>query len=215
MVYSILAILLSLTVQQGSGQSRPEALLNRRVSIDLNKATVYDVVVALRTQHAIPLSFIQSTRSFNAKGEINIKVSNGTVREALEKIKSAAPDYRYGDVEGHLVLYPNEPKYQKAIGSVSVREMERLKATYSYLDALGTRWPEFKELMAPAMKGNPKAVLYTELVSIRPRVTVLKGFAQLLGKNQSVVFTIIYWAKTNQPAFFFDVVADVRTHLIK
>jgi len=181
-------------------------LLNRRISVELNKATVYDLVKALRTQHAIPLSFIQSTRSFHMKEEVNIKVSNGTVRDVLEKIKSDAPDYRYGDVEGHLVLYPNEPKYQKAIGSVSVREMERLKATYSYLDALRARWPEFKDLMAPAMKGNPKAVLYTELVSIRPRVTVLKGFAQLLGKNQSVVFTIIYWAKTNQPAFFFGVV---------
>jgi len=206
MIHSILAILLGLTVQQSLQQSEVEALLNRRISVELNKATVYDLVKALRTQHAIPLSFIQSTRSFHMKEEVNIKVSNGTVRDVLEKIKSDAPDYRYGDVEGHLVLYPNEPKYQKAIGSVSVREMERLKATYSYLDALRARWPEFKELMGPAMKGNPKAVLYTELVSIRPRVTVLKGFAQLLGKNQSVVFTIIYWAKTNQPAFFFGVV---------
>jgi hypothetical protein len=206
MIHSILAILLGLTVQQSLQQSGVEALLNRRISVELNKATVYDLVKALRTQHAIPLSFIQSTRSFHMKEEVNIKVSNGTVRDVLEKIKSDAPDYRYGDVEGHLVLYPNEPKYQKAIGSVSVREMERLKATYSYLDALRARWPEFKDLMAPAMKGNPKAVLYTELVSIRPRVTVLKGFAQLLGKNQSVVFTIIYWAKTNQPAFFFGVV---------
>jgi len=206
MIHSILAILLGLTVQQSLQQSEVEALLNRRISVELNKATVYDLVKALRTQHAIPLSFIQSTRSFHMKEEVNIKVSNGTVRDVLEKIKSDAPDYRYGDVEGHLVLYPNEPKYQKAIGSVSVREMERLKATYSYLDALRARWPEFKDLMAPAMKGNPKAVLYTELVSIRPRVTVLKGFAQLLGKNQSVVFTIIYWAKTNQPAFFFGVV---------
>ena len=206
MIHSILAILLGLTVQQSLQQSEVEALLNRRISVELNKATVYDLVKALRTQHAIPLSFIQSTRSFHMKEEVNIKVSNGTVRDVLEKIKSDAPDYRYGDVEGHLVLYPNEPKYQRAIGSVSVREMERLKATYSYLDALRARWPEFKDLMAPAMKGNPKAVLYTELVSIRPRVTVLKGFAQLLGKNQSVVFTIIYWAKTNQPAFFFGVV---------
>jgi len=206
MIHSILAILLGLTVQQSLQQSEVEALLNRRISVELNKATVYDLVKALRTQHAIPLSFIQSTRSFHMKEEVNIKVSNGTVRDVLEKIKSDAPDYRYGDVEGHLVLYPNEPKYQKAIGSVSVREMERLKATYSYLDALRARWPEFKDLMAPAMKGNPKAVLYTELVSIRPRVTVLKGFAQLLGKNQSAVFTIIYWAKTNQPAFFFGVV---------
>lgn len=206
MIYSIMAILLGLTVQQGSGQSGPDTLLHRRVSVELNNATVYDVVVALRTQHTIPLSFIQSTRSFHTKEEINIKVSNGTVRDVLEKIKSDAPDYRYGDVEGHLVLYPNEPKYHKAVGSVSVREMGRLKATYSYLDALRVRWPEFKELMAPAMKGSPKAVLYTELVSIRPRGTVLKGFAQLLGKNQSAVFTIIYWAKANQPAFFFDVV---------
>jgi hypothetical protein len=195
MVYSILAILLSLTVQQGSVQSRPEALLNRRVSIELNKATVYDVVVALRAQHTIPISFIQSTRSFNAKEEINIKVSNGTVRDVLEKIKSAAPDYRYGFFEGHFVLYPNEPKYQRVIDSVSIREMERLKATYSYLGALRARWPQFKELMAPAMKGNPKAPLYAELVSIKPR-----------GNNQSAVFTIIYWAKGHQPAFFFDIV---------
>src|SRR5687767_9386098 len=119
MIYSILAILLSLTVQQGSGQSVPEALLNRRISVDLNKATVYDVVKALRTQHAIPISFIQSTRSFNAKEEIDIKVSNGAVRDVLEKIKSEASDYRYGFVEGHLVLYPNEPKYQRVVGSVS------------------------------------------------------------------------------------------------
>jgi len=88
---------------------------------------------------------------------------------------------------------------------VSIREMERLKATYSYLDALGTRWPEFKELTAPAMKGYPKAPLYIEPVSIRPGGTVLKGFAQLLGNNQFVVFTIIYWAKASRPAFFFDV----------
>lgn len=206
MVYLILAFLLSLSFQQGSGQSRPEALLNRRVSIELNKATVYDVVVALRAQHAIPLSFIQSTRSFNAKEAINIKVSNGTVREVLEKIRSTAPDYRYGFVEGHFVLYPNEPKYQRVIDSVSIREIERLKATYSYLDALRARWPEFKELMAPAMKGYPKAPLYIEPVSIRPRGTVLKGFAQLLGNNQFVTFTIFYWAKANRPAFVFDVV---------
>ncbi|MBO0859684.1 MAG: hypothetical protein J2P21_14580 [Chloracidobacterium sp.] len=69
------------------------------------------MVKALRTRHAILLSFIQSTRSFNAKEEIDIKVSNGAVREALEKIKSVASDYRYGIVEGHLALYPNEPKY--------------------------------------------------------------------------------------------------------
>jgi len=205
MIYSILAILISLSVQQGSGQTGAEALLKRRLSVELNKATIYDVVKALRTQHAIPLSFIQSTRSFNAKEEIDIKVSNGTVREVLEKIKLDAPDYRYGSVEGRLVLYPNEPKYQRVVGAVSIREMGRLKATYSYLDALRARWPEFKELMAPAMKGNPKAALYAEPVSINPKGTVLKGFAQLLGKNQSVVFTIIYWAKAGQPAFFFDV----------
>src|SRR5262249_11380266 len=206
MVYLILAFLLSLSFQQGSGQSRPEALLNRRVSIELNKATVYDVVVALRAQHAIPLSFIQSTRSFNAKEEIDIKVSDGTVREVLEKIKLDAPDYRYGSVEGRLVLYPNEPKYQRVVGAVSIRERGRLKAAYAYLDARRAVWREFKELMAPAMKGNPNAALYAEIVSINSKGTALKGFAQLLGKNQSVVFTIIYWAKAGQPAFFFDVV---------
>src|SRR5215470_15574960 len=107
MIHSILAILLGLTVQQSLQQSKVEALLNRRISVELNNATVYDLVKVLRTQHAIPLSFIQSTRSFNAKEEIDIKVSNGTLREVLEKIKSVASDYRYGFVEGHLVLYPS------------------------------------------------------------------------------------------------------------
>jgi hypothetical protein len=206
MIYSILAILLSLTIQQGLGQGGAETLLSRRVSVDLNKATVYDIVMALRTQHAIPLSFIQSARSFNMKEEISIKVSNGTIRDVLQRIKPDAPEYRYGFIEGHLVLYPNEPKYQRAVGSISIREIGRLKAAYSYLDALRTRWPEFKELLTPIMKGDPKAALYAERVSIKPRGTVLKGFAQLLGSNQSAVFSIKYREKAGRPAFSFDIV---------
>jgi len=200
MIYPILAILLSLAFQQ----NEMEALLNRRVSVELNKATVFEVVEALRTQHAIPLSFIQSTRYFNKKEEINIKVSSGTVRDALEKIKSYAPDYNYGFVEGHLVLYSNEPKYQKVVDSLSIRDTAGFNATYSYLDVLRARWPEYKELMSPVIKGDPRAAFFTDRVSIRTGGTVLKGFAQLLGNNRSVVFTIIYWEKASRPMFYFD-----------
>lgn len=205
MIYSILFIILGFVAQQSSEPRVGETMLNRRVSLAINKATVYNIVLELRQKHSIPLSFIQSHRSFSKPEEISINVSNRTIKEVLEMVKSSAPEYRYGVIEGHLVLYANEPKYHRTVDIASITNMRRFEAINSYIDSLRTRWPEFKELLRPPLKGDSRASAFTELVSVRPKRTVLQGFAQLLGNNQSVVFSIVP-AKTGLPIFVLDVV---------
>src|SRR5262245_28211146 len=107
--------MLGFVVQPGPDQSGAETILNRKVSMKLDKATVYDVVLELRAKYRFTLSFIQSNRSYGKIGDLNLNVSNRTVIEVLEKIKSDSPDYTYGFTEGHLILYPNEPKYQRVV----------------------------------------------------------------------------------------------------
>lgn len=178
-------------------------LLERRITISVMRVPVGEFIRKLRKEYGIHISFIEASDSKVQNLTVDLKgVSLATL---LEKVVSQAPSYKFQVVDKRLVLYPKSPKYKLVVKGVAITNIERLEAAYRYTAQLNQQIPEFKELVGPQVLGNPRHFVFTDRVSLSKEGTVLEHLVQLLGQNESVVFSVIK-AKSGVPMLTFEAV---------
>jgi hypothetical protein len=175
-----------------------ENLLEKEMSISVQKVSVYDFVQLLQKEYFIPLSFIDA----DEMKEVTIDLKEVSLKAVLEEIVSQAPIYQFRVVNERLVLYPTLLKYQLAVRDISIKATKRLDAANEYVSQLTRQFPEFANLVGPPMFGNPQHPVFSDPVSVEGGGTVLEQFVQLLGDNLRIMFLVIK-AKSGVPVLTF------------
>jgi hypothetical protein len=161
-------------------------------SVLLDNVTISEAIRIVRATYHIPVSFIESSLRQDNSKKIYINLQNVRIKDVLDSVKDQAKGYTYGVVENHLIIYPQSPKYSLEVTGVTISSTPRVKAADEYAKHLREHFEDFKGFAGSIMRGQPNAPLYTEQVSLKPSGTVLEHLAQLLGRSQAVVFSIVH-----------------------
>jgi hypothetical protein len=96
----------------GQANNPAEAGINVRVqSFEVSGTTVGDALSRLANDYQVPIGFQAIGQSRPKQPELRrISVANGTVRDVLDAITAAAPDYRWQEVDGVINVLPREPQ---------------------------------------------------------------------------------------------------------
>jgi len=143
-------------------------------------------IFALRENHRASVSFIQADERVD---RLEAQPSDD-VDAALRGLVSQAEAYRRTEQAGHLVVLPRAPVWDTLVADVPITDVPRLEAATKYIALIRTRVPGLSDLLEPPMKGDPSSPLYTQPVSLQPRGSIVQHFAELLGSDRSVVFTV-------------------------
>jgi hypothetical protein len=138
---------------------------------------------------------------------VAIDVPSGTVRDVLDQLASRSSVYRWTEVAGRLMVFPDGPIPQTTIADVHINQVARLQATEAYIQNLRQESAEFQELRGVIVKGDPRSPVFTTPVSLSSKGTVLEHLVELLGTDRSLVFSIQQVAP-GKSVFFFETVQD-------
>lgn len=161
----------------------------KRITLRDMSVSTAEAINVLRHKYGVPLSFISVT---DEKPEtVEFRDEELTLRDALDEFVQTWDDYTYTVVGGGLVVYPKLGPFHKVIGGVDIRNAPRWEAARAFVAHLKRTDAEFGNLIGPGIKGDPRAPLYTEPVSLLAEATVLEHLAALLGDNPNVMFSIV------------------------
>ena len=180
-----------ITVSESKTPSSSESLLDKTLKdFRLTASSIHDFIERLRVDYKVPISFIPEKSQKSDHKDLILELRHGTFKDLLEKALEIRPEYRYQTVSGRLVFYPKLAEYDLVVQGVDLQSIERRKAAQQYLMLLRAQFPEFQKLVGTPLRGNPKAPLYAELVSLRKTGTVIEHFVDLLGSNPMYVFSV-------------------------
>jgi hypothetical protein len=203
LIFALGALMIAAVDGLQSSAQPGSASLQQRVTIKAGDISPSELVLSLRADFRIPISFIDAKVDTDKTGTLNLDLKNTTVADLLNRVVADIPVYRWEEIEGRLVLYPDVAKYKSRVHVTGISEMKRIEAVNQYLSQLREQRPEFANLLGPAIKGYPAAPLYSEPVSLHDDGTVLHHFVELLGNEPSTVFSIVI-TKAGPPMFVLD-----------
>ncbi len=178
-------------------------LLEKKTTITITDATVYDLVELLRREYKIPISFIDS----GEREKITLDLKDVSLKTVLENVISKAPSYRFKTNNGKLILYNNQTRYNRIINVSDAFGIERVRATQHYISQLRQKYAEFENLkFIPNLIGTNLSI-YSQIVYLRGRRTILEHLLQLVESNPRVVFSILKTI-TGQEELSFEEVSD-------
>jgi hypothetical protein len=164
---------------------------DRKITLQMQNTTILELVDILRARYRIPISFIEYDNVTHTSNErqLTINWQQRKIRDCMNDIVSQDPRYKFDIVEEHMVLYPDQAKYQDTTDYATNGKKDRVTALSEYVFTLW-KHPGFRDLARPALMGSPRSPLYVDLVGISPRVSIITGFMQLLGNNPNVAVSI-------------------------
>lgn len=112
------------------------------------------------------------------------------VLDAIESVVAQSPAYRWQRNFGHYILHPDDPVWNTKISGVAIQQSPRADATARYLAIVRTQIPALADLDGPPIKGDPRSLVYSALVSLPPEASIIEHLAHLLGDDQQMIFTI-------------------------
>lgn len=178
---------------QGSQEAPPggssPAFMDRLFKPPARILGLQELAAWLRRE-GVPLSFLErpepSAIALDPGGEAK------TLRSLLEReVREAGYDYEV--IGDRLVVFPAGDLYRTTVSNVRISGTPRLEATDRYLETLARDVPELGEWIPPIMKGDPEAPIYGERVSLSARASVLEHLVELLGRDESLMFSLIRW----------------------
>jgi hypothetical protein len=143
-------------------------------------------ILALRAEHRMPISLIQADEQTD---RIDLK-PGGDVDASLAALTSQKGVYRRVESAGHSIIYPRKGEWDTPILEVRITDVPRLQAATQYVALVRARIPALKDLLGPPMKGNPNSPVYTQPVSLQAEGAIVQHFAELLGSEKRLVFTV-------------------------
>lgn len=149
---------------------------------------VYEVINTLRYDYHASISLIEAPQ----EKPVSINIVRGTVKDVLDSIIEQNPAYRLRRIGKRIILMPDDPKFQQIVSGIDVVGVPRAKASAEYIDYLRTHVPGFEKFSSGQnIVGNMDAPLFTALVTLKPKATVLEDYFLLLGDNPQISFSIL------------------------
>jgi hypothetical protein len=168
------------------GDSARRTLARNVGDLAVRDEAVGDVVVSLRDQHDIPLSFIESDNEV----EVTFSISQASLQKVLDTIVAAAPAYRYDTIAGHVVLYPRSMRWEERLEIKSLGPGERGAIASLLADQIERSLPAFPKF-GLFTTGNVNSYVYRDPVIVGGAGSVVNLLAQMLGSRPSAVFSIL------------------------
>ena len=176
----------------------------KRVRLQDVSGSATEAINVLRHKYGygVPVSFISVADEKPQTAQFRDEVL--TLREALDQFVRTREGYIYSLVGDHLMVYPKSGPFKKVIGEVNIRNTPRLEATEAFVEHLKRTDAEFGNLIRPGIKGDPRAPVYTDRVSLPEEATVLEHLAALLGDNPNVTFSILDGPRSGTRLFILE-----------
>lgn len=132
----------------------------------------------------MPVSAIESDEP------VDVEIAARDVREALDALCTQAESYRWRTVMGRYVLFPADSVWESEISGVAIADVPRLDAATRYVIAVRSQISALEDLVEPPIKGDPRAPVYTEPVTLSRESSILAHLVELLGTNEQLAFTV-------------------------
>ena len=161
-----LAVLLCLMVQASSSNAREaqvasgcrwtgppvEWVLARHPAAGEISGGLHSDVVPYLQRSGIPLSFVTET---TGDERVGLRVGPGTtVEDVLEEIVRQVPQYRYGAVDGRIVIYPQGEVYDRRIDLGQTKSLTRAAADFFVLGGLREKASAFHRMSSGLSAGG-------------------------------------------------------------
>jgi hypothetical protein len=163
-----------------------EALLDRSIGPFSAKGATVEEISDTLLEHHVPLSFVQA----DVEATISVELGDATVRNVLDAVVARAPGYRYGVIDGRLVLYPRDQKWTMPLEGVKLGPSSRLGVGIHLADELRRRAPGLARLAGPTLAGNGDSFVYSDVVAVATPASVIDLFVQLLGQRASAIISV-------------------------
>lgn len=156
------------------------------------------IVRELRQSYRSPLSFVQA----EPPADVAFPEDQENIPSILDALVAQATSYRWREVAARKVLYPKDPAWDTIVSRIEINDVPRIHAATAYVRKLRDQAPALR-VEAPPIKGDPRARLFTERVSLQSTSSLVEHLVQLLGVDQWLVFTI-EWTRSGQRVLHFD-----------
>jgi hypothetical protein len=148
--------------------------------------TIINLIRELRDTSGVPVNVIVSDEQIR----VSCSTTGQDVAAVLEALVAQTARYRWRTITGHYVLYPSDPVWDSKISGIAIRSVPRLDAATQYVTAVRSQIPALADLVEPPMKGDSRAPVYTEPVSLPLETSIVTHLVELLGTNDQLAFTI-------------------------
>lgn len=168
--------------------------------------TITYFIHQLRATYGVPVNFIES----DERVEVSLPTISENVAASLDAVVGQTKKYRWRTVVGRYIVYPSEPVWDTRVSGIAITEVPRLDAATQYITAIQSQIHALEDLVAPPMKGDPRAPVYTAPVSLHSESSVLEHLVELLGTSERLVFTIER-SPSNHRVMYFEQLAARQT----
>lgn len=142
---------------------------------------IKDFIYQLR-QKGFPISFIEADR----QPAIDRPLTDD-LKLFLEDILPKDGQYNFVKTNGQYIILPSDPMWRKEISGIHIKDEPRINAVEEYLLFIQKY---HINIQPPAVKGDPDSSDYIDKVTLTNTAQLKDHLLQLLGKNNSLVFTI-------------------------
>jgi len=158
-----------------------------RVRIDHFKGAVLDAARLLFREHNVPVSIVEATRDPGI--ELN-RVDDAPV-ELLRKMAKLSGVYRFETIDGHLILYPDDPSFESLVDDVRIKDEKRELAMVHLLEHFRTHAPSLPTILGPLKTiAGTEPEFWSAPVTLKSNDTVIRLLTQLLGPDQKLFFVV-------------------------
>ncbi|GET39216.1 hypothetical protein [Microseira wollei] len=168
------------------------------------RGTLLNFIRELRDSKGIPINFIEADEQ--------VEVSWSTIDQEVETVLNTTVNgtgcYRWRLILGHYVVYPSDRVWDTKVCGIGITNVPRLEAATQYVTAVQTQIPALNDLLAPPIKGEPRAPVYIEPVSLHPEFSIVENLVELLGTNDQLAFTIEYTLSERRVLYFQQVLTS-------
>ena len=164
------------------------SLARRLRFLTVSNESVHAVVDRLVVDEDVPLSFIQSDDEAKNGTEISFDLAHPTVQEALEELVHLVPGYRYATIEGHILLFPSNSRWETQVDNVHIGPETRRQAASELASELRRRLPTFSDFGTFFIQTSQ--FVYEDQVSVVRGGSVAELLARLLGNRPAAIFSV-------------------------
>lgn len=168
--------------------------LTTPISIEINDASMEDVVDYCRQKYLMPLSFIQSAAKDEERYDI-IYYEQPFDVVIYDVIRKYYKNYVAQLINKRFVVYPNDSVFQNMVAGISTGPMEREAAAAKLFSAIGDQYAIGNSYIL-SFSGVKQSDYAQGNVDLRSGGSVIESIVGLLGNDYFYTFTIMQTSAT-------------------
>jgi hypothetical protein len=136
----------------------------------------------------IPVSFVSRS---SGDPYVRLQVPTGTTTKGiLEAIQAQAPGYQIGVVDGRVVLYPKDERYDAQIDITAKNDVTRGAAIYPLLRELKAKSEVLSLLVPPALRVMGRSI-WGYKVNVGGSRSAIEHIVSLMGNDPSITLRVV------------------------